>query len=549
METTISQSKSSAKASPRAGALVYIFLIVGVFVAITLVFLFFPRSTYSELEKRELAVPPEFSVESLFSSEYTAAVSHWFNDSEPYRDELMALSMKTRALMRLQVGGEEAISFHAPDPEPAVETTAADDAATPEAEAVAEDFVAPDGVAKISHNGIVVVGTGSNVRALMAYGGSRGGESHARMANRYAAELPGVKVYTMPIPLASEFYLPEKAKSISRSQWATIESVRDHLDGVVFVNGYDALKAHAAEDIYLRTDHHWAPLGAFYAAERFAKTAGVPFRQLSDGYQQKVIHNFVGSMYGYSKDIAVKNAPEDFVYYQPTGVEYSTTFRTYSVNDRFKVTAESRPVKGAFFKHFKDGSGAAYCTFMGSDQLLVKVETGTKNGRRLAVVKDSYGNAVPGYLFYSFEEIHVIDFRYFPHNIKEYCAANNITDLLFVLNIFNTYSSSTSKACERFLTQAEGAFAAPTPKAPADSARASESTDPAQVPATAPAPASSAPEAIPAAVIPAAEPTVHSASEPESSEPSEPSEPSVAEPEEPAPSATVAEPRPAAEPE
>ena len=72
-------------------------------------------------------------------------------------------------------------------------------------------------------------------------------------------------------------------------------------------------------------------------------------------------------MYGYSQNVAVKKAPEDFVYHIPTGVEYSTTYVNYTLDEEFHVTGESRPYQGKYFYSFKDGSGAAYTTFMGGD--------------------------------------------------------------------------------------------------------------------------------------------------------------------------------------
>ncbi len=464
METTISTPRAASKpASAKAGAKLYIFLTAGVFAVIAFVFLFFPRSTFSELEKRELATPPQFTVDRLLSSEYASDLSHWFNDSEPYRDMLMGLSMKTRDAMRLNVGGEDAISFHAAESEDAPAADAIDTASAIDDElADVPDYTAPDGVSKIAHKGIVVLGTAPTARALMAYGGVKGGDKLVRTAQRYAAEMPGVKIYTMIAPIATEYYLPEKAKSASKPQITTLDNIKATVGPTVkYVDVYNALKAHAAEDIYLRTDHHWAPLGAYYAAQQFARTAGVPFRTLDNGYEKKVVHGYVGTMYGYSKDIAVKESPEDFVYYKPTQVDYTTTFRIYKVNSQYKVIGEGSPFKSEFFKHFKDGSGAAYCTFMGGDQLLAKVETGTKNGRRVVIIKDSYGNPIPSFLFYSFEEIHVVDFRYFSHNIKKYCAENRITDLVFAFNIFNAYSGSAASACERFLTQGDNTFTAP----------------------------------------------------------------------------------------
>jgi hypothetical protein len=260
----------------------------------------------------------------------------------------------------------------------------------------------------------------------------------------------------MVIPLATEFYCPDKAKKATKPQLPTIKHIYSLLKGAHGVDAYSALAAHVNEDIYLRTDHHWAPLGAYYATKAFATAAGVPFKDLS-AYQKHEIHNFVGTMYGFSKDVSVKNSPETFVYYTPTNVQYSTTYVNYNVNKDYKITGVGKPYSGPYFYKFKDGSSAAYSTFMGSDMKLTKVQTSTKNGRRVLIIKDSYGNAVPGYLFYSFEEVHVVDFRYFTKNIKKYVVDNGITDLVFVTNVFNAYAASTYKKLHAFLTQGEGA--------------------------------------------------------------------------------------------
>ena len=157
-------------------------------------------------------------------------------------------------------------------------------------------------------------------------------------------------------------------------------------------------------------------------------------------------------MYAFSKDIAVKNAPEDFVYHKPTDVEYTTTYITYKTENR-KIIGEYAPAQGTYFKTFKDGSGGAYCTFMGGDSKITTIRTGTKNGRRILIFKDSFGNAVPGYLFYSFEVIHVIDGRYFNKNILKYVKDNQITDLVFANNATHANVSSFINAYKRFLVQ------------------------------------------------------------------------------------------------
>ena len=431
---------------------IYIAVMAAVFAAFAVVFCTFPRSTYSELEKRGLKRFPPFTLDSLLNGSFTAGVSSWFSDSEPYRDRFMALSMMVNDAMAVSMPGE-AVRFHASDT-PVAPLSAPAGAAEPQA-ADSAGYVTADENAKIANAGIIVVGEGERVRALMAFGGSaKGGGSYARLANAYKRALGGgVAVYCMAIPTATEFYCPAKARSITRPQLPVIRNIYSQLEeGVRPVDAYSALASHAAEDIFLRTDHHWAPLGAFYAAQAFAAVAGVPFRPLS-AYDRRVVRRFVGSMYGYSKDISLKRAPEDFVYFTPKGIAYTTTYVDYLIDEHYRVTGQGKPYRGPFFFHYRDGNGGAYCTFMGSDAKLTVVRTATKNGRRLMIIKDSFGNALPGYLFFSFEEIHVVDFRYFKKNMKAYVAENKITDVLFACNIFNAYSGAMSRNCMRFLTQ------------------------------------------------------------------------------------------------
>lgn len=302
--------------------------------------------------------------------------------------------------------------------------------------------------------GIIIIEEGAQTRSLMPYNSSAtSGVAYAEIANIYKRTMPDVNIYCMIIPTAVEFYCPAMASTWTKKQHPVINNIYAHLsDSVYVVDAYTNISRHTDEHIYSRTDHHWAPLGAFYAAEALAKTAGVPFRQLNDGYQECIVRRYVGSMYSFSKDIAVKNAPEDFVYHKPTDVEYTTTYITYKTESR-KIIGEYPPQQGTFFKTYKDGSGGAYCTFMGGDSKITAVRTGTKNGRRILIFKDSFGNAVPGYLFYSFEEIHVVDGRYFNKNIIKYVKDNKITDLVFANNATHATTSSFVNAYKRFLIQ------------------------------------------------------------------------------------------------
>ena len=440
-----------------------------VYLAFTAAFNLLPRSVYSELEKRELQRFPSLTLDSLADGSYASAIASWYSDTEPYRDTLMLLSMQFKDLLGVRFG-EQNIQYVASEDDVSVETAAEEPDPALAADTVksvkAFESAAVEGgaedVAKVASSGIILIGSGENVRALMGFFGTeKGGAKYAEVINQYGAAFgKSVRVWCMPIPTSTEFYCPEEAAKFTKKQWPVFNSIFSNLsNGVKAVDIYSVLAQHTDEPIYLRTDHHWAPLGAYYAAQQFARQAGVPFEDLST-YEEHVVHKFVGSMYGYSHNIAVKKAPEDFVYYIPTGVEYTTTYVNYTLDEEFHVTGESRPYKSKYFFSFKDGSGAAYTTFMGGDIKLTKVETSVHNGRRLLVFKDSFGNAVPGYLFHSFEEVHVADFRYFTKDVISYVDENHITDILFANNITNTCVNYTYSRYRKFLNPVDPGLSA-----------------------------------------------------------------------------------------
>lgn len=282
-------------------------------------------------------------------------------------------------------------------------------------------------------------------------------KTYAETLNKYKEDLPDVDIYSIVVPVACEYYAPPEVAEKCASQRAHINIVNENLQGIQAVDAYSALAAHADEDIYLKTDHHWSALGGYYAAQEFAKAADVPFLPLSD-YEVRKNTGFCGSMYDYSGEHEIlKNNPEDFVYYVPQTVQYTTTYYNYKIKG-WDVIGSYEPSKGSFFLNFGDNRSDNYCTFMGGDAKIVHIETGTKNGRRLAIIKDSYGNAMPAFLFGSFEEIYVMDLRFFSHNMIDYIKEKQITDLLFVNNTTIAGNPTMSNNLDTIRTQQDMGF-------------------------------------------------------------------------------------------
>ncbi len=279
--------------------------------------------------------------------------------------------------------------------------------------------------AVIGDNGILVAKLADgHYWGLMPCWGTYGlCESWAESANAFAAALPDVKTYQMTIPTSSEFYVPASYSSgFTGSQRAKAEHIAENLENVENVDIYSALSAHISEKLYSRTDHHWFPLGAYYAAQVFAEKADVPFAAL-DEYTLVTKGGYVGSMYSYSNDIHLKNDPEDFdLYLSPNRDKLTTFYYNRSFQNGYESSLFTSP----------DG-GAYYCSFLGSDDRIAEISTDCENGRTLVIFKESYGNALVPFLTSSFEKIYVCDIRYFDLNAVDICKNVGATDLLFAV--------------------------------------------------------------------------------------------------------------------
>ncbi|MCI7630081.1 MAG: DHHW family protein [Ruminococcus sp.] len=425
-------------------------LLSGVVVVVAVVLLLAPRSTISYEENRLLAEKPKFSLTSLLDGSYTSGWSEYYNDTVPFRSKLK----KTISAMMQWTGvqSEEDTVFFGNVPqvqkktatpaattEPAETTVAAvgnsDETATEPAVTTTVVTTTEDPndepAAEIGE-GIIL----DHKRAVCVYGGSFSvGQDYAETLNAYQQDLGSdVQVYSLVAPTAVSYYLPEEYANYTASETENIDNINSYLNGVKPVDVYNALKPHTAEAIYARTDHHWLPLGAYYAAEAFAKVADVPFASLSD-YDTATKKDYVGSMYTYTESAVLLDNPEEFTYYIPKN-KYKTTYYSTSFTD---------PTEGDLLMNL-DGydNSMYYLVFMGGDDKITHVETDCKNGRTLVIFKDSYGNALVPCLTSSFENIYVCDMRYFELNAIDFCKQVGCTDLLFAMNTFSATGGNES---------------------------------------------------------------------------------------------------------
>lgn len=255
------------------------------------------------------------------------------------------------------------------------------------------------------------------------------GANYARSVNKYKEKFPNVKMYSLIVPTAISYYLPEKFKQYDPDEKGHIDGINAQLKDITPVDVYSVLAKHTDEPIYFNTDHHWTQLGAFYGAEEFAKTAGVDFKPLSE-FDKKDGGEFIGSAYGNSgEDARIKELAEQFIYYVPKS-DFSTTF--YDLDGTNETP---------FFYFAPPGeldSFGKYSLYMYGDGHIVHLNTSCKNGRRLLILKEAFANPFCCNLVNSFEDIWIADIKYMKTTATKLINENNITDLLFCLSTYST---------------------------------------------------------------------------------------------------------------
>lgn len=438
-------------------------VIVGILAFITLFMTFGERPTISTEENRDLAKCPTFSFESYFKGEFTEDFAAFYNDTVPLRSTFKSMISAFRANLGIKYGDGISISGGLPTietrpessgssstrkPPPVVvippqsgssgnsstSSTSTSSASKPTSsdttsgssgsstEPIEKD---PNGGMEIGS--IIVLPDG---RALPLFGGSySGGQSYAETLNAYKQALgENVNVYSLVSPTAVSYYLPERFADKSASEWDMIDYINGFFDGVIPIDAYSVFEQHIAEDIFMRTDHHWSSLGAYYAAQEFARKAQVDFAELNDENYEKISREgYLGTLFGQSGEPKeMLDNPETFTYYIPQN-EFTTDY--YSFGMEYQYTGRLM-LDIDLMQSVSDWYSVNMC----GDLYTVNINTDCKNGRRLMIIKDSYGDALPAFLTNSFEEIWVVDMRYFENGIISLAQNEGITDVLFAMN-------------------------------------------------------------------------------------------------------------------
>ncbi|MEG1657746.1 MAG: DHHW family protein [Oscillibacter sp.] len=238
------------------------------------------------------------------------------------------------------------------------------------------------------------------------------------------AEKTDIPVYLGLIPSAADIWkdkLPVGGENWDQTAFLALAAEKTGLPTVDFKT---ALADHAAEPIFYRTDHHWTSLGAYYGYTAVMEALGRTPLDRGAFTPETVSEDFNGTLYSTSGIHWLP--PDSMEFWVPDAGLSVTSWRTG------KPVAE--PLYNRDYLEKKD----KYSAFLGGNQPLCVIENQALAGQgKLLVVRDSYSDSLAPLLSQSFEEVHLLDLRYYHSSVAQYARDNGIDQIVVLYSVPN----------------------------------------------------------------------------------------------------------------
>lgn len=227
--------------------------------------------------------------------------------------------------------------------------------------------------------------------------------------------------------------LPKNARLFDQTKY--IDQVQKAMKDYNFVDVRDTLMDHNEEYIYYKTDHHWTSAGACLAYEVWSEHTGGE-AETEDGLVKNVVSDkFRGSLY--SKILDADSAYDEIWTY---GLQKDEAFGSKDCT----VTIDEKQQLDSIYDDEKLQEKDKYAYFLGGNYGQVHIQNqkaaSKAKGKNLLIIKDSFANSFVPFVTQDYENIYMVDLRYYNGDMKSYLQEHNITDVLVLYNISNFIS-------------------------------------------------------------------------------------------------------------
>ena len=359
------------------------YLLAGMILVVTLFGLLTKDRVFSPNENRNLAQRPKITISAIADGSFLSDLSTYYADQFPGRDSWLSIQLFVNKLM----GSKEA-----------------------------------GGVYLGKDNFLMQIPSQPNEEQL---------KKNLKKMEAFAKAHPDVNMVASIIPNAVTVYeekLPQNAPV--RDQREDLKQLDAALTQVKFVDVTKTLCEKNTEQLFYRTDHHWTSLGAAYAFEKIAPALNLKAPALSEYVRYTVSDTFEGTLSAKSGSHKVTDKVEVFV--PKTNVEY------------FVQRPDTEAVCSMYSREALEGKDH-YTVFFGGNHPRIDISTTAETQKNLLVFKDSYANCFIQFLYPYYENITIVDPRYYYDNVETIMNTGGITDVLFLYNL-DTFLTDTALA-------------------------------------------------------------------------------------------------------
>ncbi len=374
--------------------IIIIIVFIGFFVLISGASLIIKDREFSPNENRYLAETPELSWDNILSGKFQDGLEDYLRDQVCFRDGW--ITVKTgiqKACGDTDIGGA---------------------------------YVGKDGYdfEKITPEDVDEKQVDRNIKAV---------EDYFMMASE---TIDKQKLSFLLVP-TSGFVMQEKLPKNARlfDQAKYIDQVQKAMKDYNFVDVRDTLMDHNDEYIYYKTDHHWTSAGACLAYDVWSERTGGE-AETEDGLVKNVVSDkFRGSLY--SKILDADSAYDEIWTY---GLQKDDAFGSKDCT----VTIDEKQQLDSIYDDEMLQKKDKYAYFLSGNYGQVHIQNqkaaSKAKGKNILIIKDSFANSFVPFVTQDYENIYMVDLRYYNGDMKSYLQEHNITDVLVLYNISNFIS-------------------------------------------------------------------------------------------------------------
>lgn len=335
---------------------------------------------FSEMENRNLAQFPEFSVESLKSGNFTAGIESYMSDQVFLKDSLVSLKTDCeRALLKTYQNG---VYF--------------------------------------GDNGYYIQQYTENLPQI---------NKNIGYINDWADKIPdNIPMDFILVPNASCVMSEKLPKyAVNDNQLDSIKHIESTLsDKITLFNAYETLKNNAdnGEQVFYKTDHHWTNSGVKAVFEAYLASKGE--KASSFNFENTTKRNdFYGTLYSKAPSAFAK--PDTMIIPDHKDSLHSVEY-----------VKEGKTTDSIIDKSFLDKKDK-YAAFLGGNFSRINIRSdNSMNDEKVLVLKDSYANAMMPYLADQYSDLTVIDMRYYhfeKQTVSELVKNEDIDRVIMLYNM------------------------------------------------------------------------------------------------------------------